>query len=130
MIAAAAGHLQIVQKMLPNAAAARERLARRNNKSKTGLELAREAGHKDVVAYLEGLLAAAKDANVRIRFANCVLTLDPIRIHMDQHFIRPGHATLNYPQRLERLLDSLVRSDDRRDAGHNCRGGPLWPPVA
>jgi ankyrin repeat protein len=60
MIAAAAGHLNVVQKMLAKAASVRDRLAHRNNKGKTGLELAREAGHKEVVAYLETLAATPR----------------------------------------------------------------------
>jgi ankyrin repeat protein len=83
MIAAAAGHLHVVQRMLLDAdairagraaaddaqleqllsradALARTCLAHRNSKGKTGLDLAREAGHKEVVAYLESLLNPKK----------------------------------------------------------------------
>ena len=60
MIAAAAGHRNVVQKLLPTREQALPRLGKQNRDGKTGLELARQAGHKDVVAYLEGLAAAKK----------------------------------------------------------------------
>ncbi len=60
MIAAAAGHLNVVQKLLPTRELALPGLEKRNRDGKTGLELARQAGHKDVVAYLEGLMKAKK----------------------------------------------------------------------
>jgi hypothetical protein len=49
MIAAAAGNLNVVQKLPPTCELALPRLGKHNRDGKTG--------HKDVVAYLEGLAA-------------------------------------------------------------------------
>lgn len=61
MVAAEAGNLPAVKMLLPTPAVAKDRLTVKNHAGKSGLDLAREAGKKDVVAYLTDLMARAEE---------------------------------------------------------------------